>query len=140
MKVIDNFIKENKIASIACVSLDNNPHCFHCFYVFDDKNHLMFFKSSLSSLHSKILSENYKIAGSILPQQINFLAIKGVQFNGTIITENIPDCTNPTAYFHKKMPLALAKPGHVWCIQLEMMKMTDNTNILGKKLRWTRPD
>ena len=138
-KDISNFIKDNKIASIACVDENNRPYCFNCFYVFDEKNYLLFFKSSLNTHHSKLISNNPYIAGCILPDKIDFISLKGIQFTGRILTEDFPDDINPELYFHKKLPLALAKPGHVWLIQLETVKMTDNTKIFGKKLKWERP-
>jgi uncharacterized protein len=137
-KGISTFIKGNKIASIAYIDEGNKPHSFHCFYVFDEINYLLFFKSSSGTYHAKSLSNNSCIAGSILPHKIDFLALKGVQFTGSIITENIPGNVNPDSYYHKKSPLAIAKPGHVWCIQLQMVKMTDNTNVFGEKLRWQK--
>ncbi|MBC7913132.1 MAG: pyridoxamine 5'-phosphate oxidase family protein [Pyrinomonadaceae bacterium] len=139
-KEIIQFIKENKIASISCVDRDHKPYCFHCFYVFDEINNLLFFKSSLSTHHSKLLSNNPNIAGSILPDKMDFMALKGIQFTGTIIQSNFPHHINPELYYHKKLPLALAKPGHVWFAQLEMVKMSDNTNIFGKKLKWERSE
>lgn len=135
---ISDFIKENKIASIACVDAHNKPYSFNCFYVFDDKNYLLFFKSSLNTHHSRLISNNPNISGCILPDKLNFLSLKGIQFTGSIL-KNYPDNINPELFYHKKLPLALSKPGHVWFIQLEMVKMSDNTNIFGKKLKWERP-
>lgn len=137
-KTIENFIKENKIASICCIDEQNKPHCFHCFYAFDEKNCCLFFKSSLSSLHSKLLAENSNIAGSILPQKPDFLALKGIQITGAVLSEFASMQIDPDAFYHKKFPLALAKPGKVWCIELLKIKMTDNTNFFGKKLCWER--
>ena len=137
-RTIEYFIKENKIASICCVDEQNKPHCFHCFYAFDEKNCLLFFKSSISSLHSKLFAENSNIAGSILPEKHNFLALKGIQLTGEILGEFSSRQINPDAFYHNKFPLALAKPGKVWCIELLKIKMTDNTNFFGKKLSWER--
>ena len=137
-KEISDFIKGNKIASIACADSSGRPYCFHCFYVFDEVNCVLFFKSSLNTHHSKLLANNPYVAGSILPSRIDFLALKGVQFTGTIIKDTIPGNINPELFYHKKLPLSLAKPGHVWFLQLEMIKMSDSTNLFGKKLRWER--
>lgn len=135
-----DFIKENKIAAICCSSADNIPYCFHCFYAFDEKNYLLFFKSSSKTFHSKLLSENPNIAGSILPGKIELLAIKGIQLSGIILSNDIPDGINPAAFYHKKFPFALAKQGDVWCIRLEAIKMTDNTHVFGKKNTWNRDE
>lgn len=137
-KKITDFIRENKIAAICCTDDDNIPYCFHCFYAFDEKNCLLFFKSSSQTFHSKLLSKNPQIAGSILPEKIEMIALKGVQLLGTVLYKGIPDQINPGAFYHKRFPLALVKPGDVWCIQLEMIKMTDNSLLFGKKLLWNK--
>ena len=136
-EIID-FIKGNKIAVICCSDSSNMPYCFHCFYAFDEKKYLLFFKSSSQTFHSKLLLENPYIAGSILPGKIELLALKGVQLAGTILYNEIPDHIEPSAYYHKRFPLALAKRGVVWFIQLELVKMTDNTNVFGKKSTWNK--
>jgi uncharacterized protein YhbP (UPF0306 family) len=137
-KEIANFIKDNKIATIACVDGLNRPYCFNCFYVYDDRNHLLFFKSSLNTQHAKFLSNNPAISGTILPDKIDFMALKGIQFTGKIVANRYPNSINPEVYYHKKMPFALSKPGHVWFVELETIKMTDNTLLFGKKLSWER--
>ncbi|UEG49195.1 hypothetical protein LK994_11190 [Ferruginibacter lapsinanis] len=135
---IINFIKENKIATICCTDKDNTPYCFHCFYAFDERNHLLFFKSSSQTLHSTLLAENPIIAGSILPDKNELLSLKGIQLTGKVLYGGFPEYIKPETFYHKKFPFALAKPGDVWCIELTMVKMTDNTNIFGKKLKWEK--
>lgn len=137
---ITNFISESKIATICCTDLEGVPYCFNCFYVFDEKNQLLFFKSSVETFHSKLLFQNAVVAGTILPQKLEFLALKGIQFTGIVLYNDIPDQIRPEVYYHKRLPLGLTKPGHVFCIQLEMIKMTDNTNIFGKKLVWNKKE
>lgn len=139
-KEISNFLKECRIASIACIDADNKPYSFHCFYAFDESNNLLFFKSSANTYHSKFMGDEIPVSGSILPDKIDIIALKGIQFTGIIKTKDFPVGLNPDLYYHKKLPLALAKQGQVWCIQLQMIKMTDNTNLFGKKLKWEKPN
>ena len=135
---ISKFINENKIAAICCTDGSNRPYCFHCFYVFDETNSLLFFKSSEKTFHAGLLSENPAVAGSILPQKMEMLALKGIQFTGTVLYSDFPDQLKPEYYYHQKLPLGLAKPGHVYCIQLQTIKMTDNSIVFGKKLLWNK--
>lgn len=139
-KGISDFINENKIASICCIDGNNTPYSFNCFYVFDEQNYLLFFKSSPSTHHSKLLTKNPHISGTILPAKIDYIALTGIQFMGTVIKENFPGDIDPDSVYHKKFPFALVKPGEVWCIQLEMVKMSDNTNIFGSKLIWKKAE
>jgi uncharacterized protein YhbP (UPF0306 family) len=136
-EIID-FIKKNNIAAFCCSDTNNKPYCFHSFYAFDAINYLLFFKSSSQTFHSKMLSQNPYIAGSILPGKIEILALKGIQLTGIILSTINTDWMNPTTYYHKKFPFALAKPGDVWCIQLAEIKMTDNSHVFGKKYIWKR--
>lgn len=137
-KEIADFIKKHKIAAVSCAGADASPYIFHCFYAFDPKRQLLFFKSSPDSFHSSLLAENPKTAGSILPDKINLLSLKGIQFTGTILYTNFPADIDPEKFYHKKFPFAIAKPGKVWCISLDNVKMTDNTRVFGAKLRWER--
>lgn len=135
---IQDFISENNIATLCCLDEHQKPYCFNCFYVFDPKQQLLLFKSSEHTFHAQCLSINSEIAGSILPQKINLAALKGIQFTGKIYYKDFPLQLSPTSYYHKKNPLALAKSGKVWCIQLLMVKMTDSTKVFGSKLIWKK--
>lgn len=132
------FIKANKVATICCVNEDIAPYCFNCFYTFQEKAHLLLFKSSVNSYHSKLLLKNYQIAGTILPTKLELLSLKGIQFSGRILYDSFPGQVRPEISYHKAYPFAIAKPGQVWCIQLEMVKMTDNTRTFGKKTEWCK--
>jgi uncharacterized protein YhbP (UPF0306 family) len=138
-RIVD-FIKENKILTICCTDQNNKPYCFHCFYAFDEENYLLFFKSSTDSFHTALLAQNPVIAGSILPEKIELMALKGIQLTGTVLYNDFPCHNSPENIYHKKFPFAVVKPGHVWCIQVEALKMTDNTNVFGKKLEWHKEE
>lgn len=140
IKEIANFIISNKVATICCVDEITAPYCFNCFYVFQEKTSLLFFKSSATSFHSKLLSKNSKIAGTILPTKLDLLSLKGIQFSGKVLYDTFPEQIQPWDIYHKSFPFAIAKPGDVWCIALEMIKLTDNTLIFGKKLEWNKGD
>lgn len=138
LREIASFIDKNKVATICGIGEDHAPYCFNCFYAFDAKNQLLFFKSSSTSNHSKILLKNERVSGTILPDKLELLAIKGIQFSGKVLYDSFPGQIRPEVSYHKRFPLALAKPGDVWCIQLEMVKMTDNTQVFGKKTEWVK--
>jgi uncharacterized protein YhbP (UPF0306 family) len=138
-KIIVDFIEKQKTASVCCLDEENNPYCFSIFYVFDKAERRLHFKSSGSSNHARYLLQNKRVAGTILPDKLNMLAIRGLQFTGSIV-ESIAAHHHATIEYHKKIPLALAMAGEVWTIQLETIKMTDNTIGLGKKIHWQRED
>lgn len=136
IKDIIKFIAANKIATVCCTDGDGSPYCFNCFYVFEERHQLLFFKSSVQTGHAKMIAENPLVAGTILPHKIQIMALKGIQFTGTVLYDNFPGKISPEIAYYKQLPLGLTKPGKVFCIQLDSIKMTDNS--MGRKLLWNR--
>ncbi len=137
-KDLIDFIEENKIATICYLDSQGKPYCFNCFYVFEPTQKLLLFKSSENTLHSQSLKINAEISGTILPQKSGLLALKGLQFTGRVLYDDFPLETSPAKYYHQRNPMALAKAGEVWCIQLTKAKMTDSTRVFGEKLVWEK--
>lgn len=137
-KLISEFIKKQTVASICCLDLENNPYCFSCFYAFDDENGLLFFKSSASAKHSAFLLQQQKIAGTINPDKLNKLAVKGIQFSGVVLTPS--QVTHAAQIYHMRFPFALAIPGDLWAVCINEIKMTDSTMGFGKKIVWKREE
>ena len=134
-RIVD-FINHQKVAAVCCVEEGNKPYCFSCFYAFDEKRKLLYFKSGPNAHHSQLLIQNPIIAGTIQQDKINSLAIKGIQFTGRILDAKDELCSQAENIYHKKFPFALAMPGEIWTLQLQVIKMTDNTSSFGKKLHW----
>jgi len=135
---ITRFLQRQTCATICCVDELGKPYCFSCFYVFDCKERLLYFKSSADSHHSVLLKKNPIIAGTILPDKLNVLFVKGVQFEGFVLDEHQPLAIQASAYYHKKHLIALAIPGEIWTVQINYIKMTDSTKGFGKKITWSR--
>jgi uncharacterized protein len=134
---IADFISQQRVATVCCVDEENKPHCFSCFYAFDNERQLLYFKSGSSAHHSQILLQNPVVAGAIQQDKVNSLAIKGIQFTGKILHPKNELCSQAESVYHKRFPFALAMPGEIWTLQPETVKMTDNTLSFGKKLHWS---
>jgi uncharacterized protein YhbP (UPF0306 family) len=65
------------------------------------------------------------------------LAIKGIQFTGTLMDQANELCADAASLYHKRFPFALTMPGEIWTVRLEVIKMTDNTLSFGKKIHWS---
>lgn len=137
-ELIIKFIEKQTCASVCCVDDQNRPWCFSCFYALDDKSGFLLFKSSPGSFHVDILERNPKVAGTILPDKLNKLLIKGVQFSGSVISRNDPLVSHTQQIYHKRHPVALAIKGEIYCIRLDQIKFTDNSLGFGKKIIWER--
>ena len=135
---IVNFIRQQHIATICCCDEQKNPYCFNCMYAFNEPEGLLYFKSATSSRHSILLTEHPVVAGTILPDKLNLLTIKGIQFSGQVIFNHEILPVQPTKEYHKKLPFALTIPGEVFTISLISIKMTDKSRGIGKKLVWNR--
>lgn len=136
-RIVD-FIEGQRVATICCVDEENKPYCFSCFFAFDKEKHLLYFKSSANTYHGPLLEKLPHIAGTIQPDKLNPLAIKGIQFSGAILPGSNDLCVDASTVYHKKYPFALAMPGDLWTVQLHHIKMTDNTLSFGKKITWKR--
>jgi uncharacterized protein YhbP (UPF0306 family) len=135
---ISQFIEKQKTCTLCCIDELGKPYCFSCFYVFNPVNGLLYFKSSSKSRHASLLQDHPWIAGSILPNKLNILVIKGIQFEGTILPVNHFLLDEATKFYHKKNPAGLAVPGDIWIVKIGNIKMTDNTLGFGKKICWSR--
>ena len=136
-RIID-FIRKQTCGNLCCVDEQGNPYCFSFFYSFDEKEKMLFYKSSDETMHSEILHHNNKVAGTILPDKLNLLQIKGIQFEGVILPSGHPLTKIASSHYHKKHPVAIAMPGDIWIVQVNRFKFTDNSLGFGKKLIWNR--
>ena len=136
-KRISRFIKSQKVATICCVDADNKPYCFSCFYAFDENKMQLYFKSSVGTHHMQLLKEKPFISGTILPDKLNPAALQGIQFSGSLIDRI--ECASAKSAYHLRYPFALAMSGTVYTIELQWIKMTDNTLSFGTKLIWEKP-
>ena len=134
-RIVD-FIQGQKVASICCMDEENHPYCFSCFFAFDEKKLVLYFKSSADTRHAQLLKQKGTVAGTIQPDKLNPLAIKGLQFTGVLTDATDPLAVDAFSVYHKKYPFAIAMKGDVLTIKLTAIKMTDNTLQFGKKIAW----
>lgn len=139
-EIIIHFLSQQTCATIGCSDEQGKPYCFNCFYAFNKEEALVYFKSSAETRHGQMMQKNKHVSGTVLPDKINKLIIKGLQLEGVILDEDHPLSKNAEAKYHLKHPMALAMPGEVWTLQLNAIKMTDSTLGFGKKICWNRSE
>lgn len=133
---IEEFLKKQTVASVCLTDADDHPYCFQCFYAYDSKRKMLYFKTSMKSHHGLFLQTEKRVAGSIQPDKLNKAAIQGLQFSGTLLSGQDKNVAGASSIYHKTYPFALMMPGELWVIKLLWMKLTDNTLSFGKKLIW----
>ncbi len=137
---IVNFIRKQTCATIGCVDKNGKPYCFNCFYAFNSEQGLLYFKSSTDAYHSGLIKQNPVVAGTILPDKLNTLLVQGIQFEGELLAGDDPLSAHASTNYHRKHPMALAIPGHIWTIRIDRIKMTDSKRGFGKKIAWLRTE
>jgi uncharacterized protein len=76
---------------------------------------------------------NPVVAGTILPDKLETVSIKGVQFTGMFTPAEGDEAS---LIYYSRFPFARAIGGKFWVIKLKTMKYTDNTLGFGTKLHW----
>lgn len=137
-KTIIQFLSEQNCASICCIDEEGKPYCFSCFYVFSKDEGLIYFKSSANSHHARLMNKNPFVAGTVLPDKLNKLTTKGIQFEALVLDTGLQKVKKDVSSYFRKHPAALVMPGEIWALQIEHLKMTDSTLGFGKKIIWKR--
>jgi uncharacterized protein YhbP (UPF0306 family) len=132
-----NFLQENKVSTVCFTDQENNPYCINCFYAFDEEHHILIFKSSIGTTHQKLTKPTACVSGTILPNVIDTLKLKGMQFTGKIIENEVIDKLQLNSKYLKKYPMSIAVMGYEWAVRLDFLKFTDNTLGFGNKTIWT---
>ena len=136
---IVKFLESQTSATICGVDGDGMPFCFSCFFAFDRKKNLLYFKSSAEAWHSKMMTQKPILAGTVLPDKLSKLAVKGIQFSGMLLQEDEAWVSSATHIYYKKFPVARAISGQLWAVRPDHIRFTDSTLGFGKKLIYSRP-
>jgi uncharacterized protein YhbP (UPF0306 family) len=104
--------------------------------VFDEVTTTLIFLSDNETQHMKNALLNGKVAGTISTDVTTVAKIKGIQFTGEFVNPSEQQQKDFYALYYHKFPFAKAKPSPIWGINLQTIKMTDNTLGFGKKLIW----
>lgn len=132
IRKISEFILGNKCLTL-CTSSPSGLWCASCYYAYDEKNVCLIFKSSEETQHVQEGLKNPAVAGTILPDKLETVSIKGLQFTGSFLAAE--DDVSSSLYY-SRFPFARAMSGKFWMIKLRTMKYTDNTLGFGTKLHW----
>ena len=140
-ETIIDFITSQTCATICCVgSSSKDPYCFSAFFMFDEQESSIYFKTSPTSFHTELLNENHFVAGTIHPDKLDTLLVRGLQFRGVAVGPNHPLSRRAAIAYSSKFPMSNSMPGEIWTIRLSHIKMTDSSRSFGEKIVWTRAE
>ena len=128
-KIVD-FIGEHHVLTLATATADGAPYCCNAFYAYRDGAFI--FTTDASTHHGKMMTDNPRVAASIVLETRTVGKVQGLQICGTVRRGEEED---RMAYI-KRFPYAAVAPLNIWVIEPDFMKLTDNTLGFGKKLIW----
>lgn len=134
-KKIAKFIKAHHVMTLATTVADA-PYCCNLFYAYDPKNQALIFTSDNTTRHATMFAENNKVAASIVLETRIVGKVQGAQICGCVKPAQEGDKT----LYIKRFPYALVADLTLWRLEIEYVKLTDNTLGFGKKLIWQKEE
>lgn len=136
-QLVQDFMLQTSVMNLA-TTVQDEPYCATCYYAYEPIHHWLVFKSEFDTQHIENALKNPKVAGTIVPDKLDKLMVKGIQFNGLFKqTDSRTEHIAEDVYI-SKFPIASLFRGRLWYIELTKLKYTDNTPIVGKKIIWER--
>jgi uncharacterized protein YhbP (UPF0306 family) len=134
LQKIESFISGHHVMTLA-TSHENVPQSCNLFYAYLPRECVFVVASDMKTEHMQNVSENPRIAGTIVLETKTIGKIEGLQFKGTM--KAAADKKAREHYF-SAFPYTRVLDPTLWIITPTSMKLTDNRLGFGKKLNWTR--
>lgn len=132
---IVRFFKKHHVLTIA-TSVDNEPWCANCFYVYLEDENALVFTTDAETRHGREFIMNRKVAGSVVLETMIVGKIRGIQFSGDVSEPSGKLLEKVRVSYLRRFPVATLMETRLWMVRLTHIKMTDNRLGFGKKLIW----
>lgn len=132
---IARFFRRHHVLTIA-TSVDNEPWCANCFYVYLAEENAVVFTTDPATRHGSEFLRNKNVAGSVVLETLIIGKIRGIQFRGIVSEPAGETVIRARSAYIKRFPAATLMETHLWIVKLTYIKMTDNRLGFGKKLIW----
>lgn len=130
---IEVFIKDHHLLSLATIG--ERLWCCSMFYAYDPEGNAFIVASDEATEHMGNAVQNPQVAGTVALETNIVGKIQGIQFTGVM---NLVENTRSKELYLERFPYARVMNPTLWTIQLDEVKMTDNTLGFGKKISWKR--
>ncbi|MEW5832389.1 MAG: pyridoxamine 5'-phosphate oxidase family protein [Campylobacterota bacterium] len=130
---IDAFVAEHHLLSLA--TSGERLWCCSAFYAYDAAGASFIIASDEATEHIANVLRNPSVTGTVALETKTVGKIRGIQFAGRMARASDEEARR--LYFGR-FPYARAMNPTLWRIELDEVKMTDNTLGFGKKLTWKR--
>jgi uncharacterized protein YhbP (UPF0306 family) len=132
---IVRFFRKHHVLTIA-TSVNNEPWCANCFYVYLEKMNALVFTTDPDTRHGREFLVNKMVAGSVVLETMILGKIRGIQFQGIVSEPENELLAIAKSSYLKRFPAAMLMDTHLWIVELRHIKMTDNRLGFGKKIIW----
>lgn len=134
---IIRFTEKNHVLTLA-TSNGEVPYCCSIFYVFDPGRCCFYFMSSVDTKHIQHATVQPLVAGTVVPGDTGIAKIQGIQFTGKFYSPQGEELNQAKKTYLKNFPMARLFDSEFWGVEMDYIKMTDNTLGFGKKIIWNR--
>lgn len=135
-KKIERFIARHHVLTLATATTEGVPYCCNCFYAYDKATAAFIFTSDPATRHAQMMAENERVAASIVLETRVVGKVQGLQITGYAKQA----CEQDRLTYLKSFPYAVVADLHLWRLEADFLKLTDNTLGFGKKLIWQRQE
>ena len=133
-KKIEKFITSHHVLTLATSTADGHPYCCNIFYAYNKQEGAFIFTSDDHTHHAQMMSNNSRVAASIVLETRIVGKVQGLQITGEVKRAADGD----KALYIKRFPYAAVADLQLWRLEADFMKLTDNTLGFGKKLIWNK--
>ncbi|MBR2168797.1 MAG: pyridoxamine 5'-phosphate oxidase family protein [Alistipes sp.] len=133
-KKIEKFITSHHVLTLATSTTDGHPYCCNIFYAYNKQEGAFIFTSDDHTHHAQMMSNNPRVAASIVLETRIVGKVQGLQITGEVKRAVDGD----KALYIKRFPYAAVADLQLWRMEADFMKLTDNTLGFGKKLIWQK--
>lgn len=135
-KKIVQFISRHHVLTLATATADGAPYCCNCFYAYDPQTAAFIFTTDPKTRHGQMMEINNRVAASIVLETRTVGKVQGLQITGKVKQAIDGD----KLLYLKDFPYAIVADLHLWRLEAEFLKLTDNRLGFGKKLIWQRQE
>lgn len=135
-KKIERFIARHHVLTLATATAQGAPYCCNCFYAYDKAAAAFIFTSDPATHHAEMMLSNARVAASIVLETRIVGKVQGLQITGYANRATEADRLT----YLKSFPYAAVAELHLWRLEADFLKLTDNTLGFGKKLIWQRQE
>lgn len=135
-KKIEQFISRHHVLTLATATADGAPYCCNCFYAYDPQTAAFIFTTDPKTRHGQMMEINNRVAASIVLETRTVGKVQGLQITGKVKQAIDGD----KLLYLKDFPYAIVADLHLWRLEAEFLKLTDNRLGFGKKLIWQRQE